>query len=1833
MRAKRFIAKFMAAALAATTAFSSVPVMAGTEKNMSSTAGTVSQSMGVTVSIDTAGGDNNVFTKYTVRFDTVEPIGPTETLDGAAIPDLIVFQNDRVSKPADPVLTGYDIENWYTKDFTTKPVDKQTGFFDEDGLSEYAINEYPALLDENGEMTLYAHYKLHDYEVVFDTDGGRAIDPVYLHYNEKVTEPVETDADPIKLGYRVNHWVDKESGAAWDFNDEIGATDRVLKPVYDDKMYTIKIDKNNDGSFETESEGDEIRSVREGTSYGKLPVLDGSVNTGTKKKTNFIGWKNSAGNTVSSAEIAMKDEQLSPEFETVDYAYNVNVHTNGVKGDYIYPAQLDALISVIPIPSKDPDYANKIMYVFDHWGNVDDSTQYSAAYKIVSDMDIYAYYREVPYEKNIEIDDGHGGTTIVPGISKNSAKKKIKDLVPPKKDPDEINHIRYEFDHWEFPDGSVADPETELEDGMILIPVYREIRCHIVTAKGGDEDEKTFLDEEEEHTMADVKAPKKSPVATPQKLKFIFDHWEYEGNQIGNNYPVLRDMTVTAKYSSVSYDYAVTIQVPGKEDEIFPADAGYRLGDIPKPTKDPDDDYFYVFDHWENGSGTKLSDDTMITSDMTIVAIFRAIPKSGTVTISGNGGNTTVPFTNNDNGYTVGDLLDYVYSTGRAVHDPVADETDHTRWVLMGYNDKNDNFLPESTVITDGLMPLKEIWVKVKYDYTVDFETTDSENIPRQYITSSAHSHIYDRSPNGHGLAIKPKDPSRDNMRFIRWNYKGKEWDFSEEVKENMCLQPVFAPLRKYTVTIDYLNGTKIVDDIYEESKIAKPDDAVATKQNEKFIGWYVKGTDGSILWNFNTDTVKGEMTLIPKFAKYLVRSAGDDGTVFGFVSDTDNHLVEAKTYVAGKHLIGWFKDAGLTDAWDFENDTVNRDMYLYPSFRDAVVVTVVNNVTSAPIALTEEYKIPVQPAVEPGADSKFRGWIADGETTIWDFNNRVVYGDVTLRPLFTLINEYQVDLGGGRFEGGENTIGYPEAGAETVRDLPIPVKDPDEVNKIRYEFVCWVDKDGNKIDPDTPMTKDLKLYAKWKEIPYDFNVIYWVDGDNDSRKVFPADKGMTFSKVPIPAKAPDTANKKRFDFDRWTNKTDGTDIGLSDPITADCEIVAKYTGIDYRYTVTIVKLDETGEETIISYFTASENNTIADVPVTYRYPDAEKNELYTFTGWKIKNGDLYTNIAMDVAITKDITLTPQYSVSSYLSKVIFLVDNKQDKYPAQYVESGHTVEKPEDPRKSGYKFLEWDKAGKIWDFNKPVEGNMTLDAKFISTVKYIDRAGIEDGVTMETDGSANGNEIYYLVKGQTSRLVVANAWSTSDKTVATVDKNGKITGKKEGTATITKKGVKKAQYTITVIDKKSGESTPKVSGNYITIKKGQKYQAEPAEKWSTSDKSVATVAKGTGKVTARNAGKATITEETTNTAYTVMVIAPQITPKTSKISVGGSEQFSLINADMFRVSWISSKPQIAKVADGMVIGVGKGTANIYAYVNGKKFTAKVTVTDTPGLTSGSSNGTINVGQTATLVSSKSDKNFDAKTADWKVKTTSSTSGDVVSIKKNKVTGLKEGTVVLEGVQNTASRTATINVKAMAQNTDIFLNAGKSVTARYYKVTNKNATWKIDDTSIATVTEKGKITGVKAGVTKLTCVHNGTTFTSMVHVETPTVSGNSELTKVKDNQYELTLSANQKYVINTPDVQQMITWNSNKKTVAMADDLGIIKTYAPGKAKITGNINGTKVTINVTVSGEAETAGHIHDYDHVVKILIPASAEHEGKAAHICSCGIYYMETLPKIAK
>ena len=206
--------------------------------------------------------------------------------------------------------------------------------------------------------------------------------------------------------------------------------------------------------------------------------------------------------------------------------------------------------------------------------------------------------------------------------------------------------------------------------------------------------------------------------------------------------------------------------------------------------------------------------------------------------------------------------------------------------------------------------------------------------------------------------------------------------------------------------------------------------------------------------------------------------------------------------------------------------------------------------------------------------------------------------------------------------------------------------------------------------------------------------------------------------------------------------------------------------------------------------------------------------------------------------------------------------------------------------------------------------------------------------------------------------------WTSSDKTIATVDSIGQVTGKKVGTATITAtakdgSGVS-ATCTVKVIIPATGitlnaaKGTKGVKETFTLKTTLTPDNTTDAVKWSSSDTAIATV-NSKGKVTPKKVGTATITAKTDSGKKATYKLTVKKAPKkvtlnktkaTLNIKSKVTLKATLPDGSAGKVTWESSKPAVATVSSKGVVTAkkaGKTTITVTTY-NGKTATCTITV-------------------------------------------------------------------------------------------------------------------------------------------------------------------------------------------------------------------------------------------------------------------------------------------------
>ena len=319
-----------------------------------------------------------------------------------------------------------------------------------------------------------------------------------------------------------------------------------------------------------------------------------------------------------------------------------------------------------------------------------------------------------------------------------------------------------------------------------------------------------------------------------------------------------------------------------------------------------------------------------------------------------------------------------------------------------------------------------------------------------------------------------------------------------------------------------------------------------------------------------------------------------------------------------------------------------------------------------------------------------------------------------------------------------------------------------------------------------------------------------------------------------------------------------------------------------------------------------------------------------------------------------------------------------------------------------------------------------------------------------------------------------AVTWSSSNESVALVSSKGKVVGVGVGSAVITvttQDGNKTAMANVTVKRASSSSSSGSSSSGGSSSGSSSKYRKVTKVSINSDDFSI----------------------KVGNTKTLTYTISPS-------------------NATNKKVSWDTNNPSVAKVSStGKVTGVGAGTAYItIKSVDGVSDKVKVVVTKgspvkATKITLNPSSLTLNVGAKKAVTATVSPSNASIKTITWVSHNTNIAKVD----SKGTVTGVGAGSTKISAYTTDGNVTASMNVTVKSNSssggstkpttvkvtdlivapTSVYLYVDEteriSTTVLPSTATNKSLNWSSSNTSVATVSSSGVITGKKYGTTTI----------------------------------------------------------------------------------------------------------------------------------------------------
>ena len=439
-------------------------------------------------------------------------------------------------------------------------------------------------------------------------------------------------------------------------------------------------------------------------------------------------------------------------------------------------------------------------------------------------------------------------------------------------------------------------------------------------------------------------------------------------------------------------------------------------------------------------------------------------------------------------------------------------------------------------------------------------------------------------------------------------------------------------------------------------------------------------------------------------------------------------------------------------------------------------------------------------------------------------------------------------------------------------------------------------------------------------------------------------------------------------------------------------------------------------------------------------------------------------------------------------------------------------------------------------------------------------------------------------VQSSSKDVTSSATWSSGTSAVASVS-GGTVTGKASGTSVI------KATYngytgsaTVTVNDVLtyglelsatsatiSVGNTKAIAANYITFTNGTRTSSKTvtsSASWSSSNPAVASVSEGS--VTAKATGSATITAAYNGYSATATVTVEdditydyQLSPTSASVVNGRTTKMTAIRRTFTNGTqtygedyssnfiWTSSNTSVATVgSNGVISGVGTGTATITAKYGGTTLTGTVTVTPnyTYELVLNKTSIDMGKGRTETIVATyktyadgvlESSKDV-TSSATW-----SSSSSSVAGVSGGTITGNGVGSATITATYSGKSATCAVKVigsptlslgwtSADLEKGDVRTNAAIYNPNNGTASTNvtSSAVWTTSNSGVATV-GGGQITAQGKGTCTITATYNGVSASCTVNVtdnDTPSTNtyvSNMSVQSVNvsgTSNYKLTLS-------------------------------------------------------------------------------------------------------------
>ena len=276
------------------------------------------------------------------------------------------------------------------------------------------------------------------------------------------------------------------------------------------------------------------------------------------------------------------------------------------------------------------------------------------------------------------------------------------------------------------------------------------------------------------------------------------------------------------------------------------------------------------------------------------------------------------------NGHTSGSVAaDYIDKTTQSFTVKKQESLKKDGYVFTGWNTERDgsgtDYHVDEVKTMTGDLTLYAIWLPQQH---VTFNTDGGSIIPPQFV-------------NDHTLVVEPPAPTKQGHTFEGWYKEAaltNKWDFMSDVVSSPVTLYAKWKVVQHEVTFNTDGGSAIPSQLVDDNTVVLGP-TVPTKQGYIFEGWY---KEAALInqWDLANDVVTSATSLFAKWkvVQYEVTFNTNGGSTIASQIVNQNMKVNEPSVPSrlGYTFIGWYKEAALTNRWDFKKDTINSKTTLF---------------------------------------------------------------------------------------------------------------------------------------------------------------------------------------------------------------------------------------------------------------------------------------------------------------------------------------------------------------------------------------------------------------------------------------------------------------------------------------------------------------------------------------------------------------------------------------------------------------------------------------------------------------------------------------------------------------------------------------------------------------------------------------------------------------------------------------------------------------------------------------------------------------------------------------